>query len=458
MGAKFDQGVTSRAGRLGVLAGIMLLGACTSWHNYSPLRDPPPQTHPTVAEIPMVDWKKARQFRMLMTEFAFSPKEPTFVAGDAYRLILRNAGEETHIITGTNFWRAIAIRNIVLATWMPHGSNGHVDKQVGPKGADLLPVLPKAFELDTIVDKTRADSAKAQAKKAAVVKAAEEAYEAEKKQGGVEAEEADNPFAAPAEDDEGVSADDPFAAKTEDTDEATEAEDPFAADTEDADEAETADDPFAAKPEESDEAETADDPFAAETEDDDSPTPADNASDENTADTEETEDTETADVEDGEENDKADDDDVAAEDGESDEETESADVDEAEDGGEAPDTGWTPIIVDAIEVPPGHEAVIEFVAVRPGVYGFWSEIGPFVAMGMFGEATIEVVTEDEAEVETAAVIPPETEDETEPEATEDETETEATEDADETEVEEDADVTEVAEDADESEDGEEKSE
>jgi len=439
MGAHYDQGITALGKRFAILTGVLLLGACESWHNYSPLRDELPQTHPTLAEIPVVDWQKARHFRMLMTEFAFSPTEPKFVAGDAYRMVLRNAGAQTHILTGTNLWRAIAIRNIEITPWLPHGSDGHADKPVGPKNADLLPTLPASTDLETVVDKTRAESAKTQAKIKSIEEAATKAYEAKKEAG--DAPEADDPFAAPAEEGEaGASSDDPFAAEAEDADETAAADDPFAEKPEDADETASADDPFAEKPEETDETASADDPFAekpeetdetasaddplvekpeesdeaeedpfaAKTEDDDSPIETDGPADENPAETEELKETETADAEDDGEADNADDD-AAAEDGDAEEESENADTGDEDDGEAAPETGWAPIIVENIEVPPGHEAVIEFVAVRPGVYGFWSEIGPFVAMGMFGEATIEVITEDEAEVETAAVTPPESE-------------------------------------------------
>ncbi len=458
MGAHYDHGITALGKRIAVLTAVILLGACESWHNYSPLRDELPQTHPTMAEIPVVDWQRARHFQLLMTEFAFSPTEPKFVAGDAYRMVLRNGGEETHILTGTHLWRAIAIRNIEITPWLTHGSDGHVDKPVGPKNADRVPKLPESTALETVVDKTRAESAKTQAKIKAIEDAAAKAYEAKKEAGGEP--EADNPFAAPAEDgeagaaaddpfaaepeeaDETASADDPFAEKAEDNDETASADDPFAEKPEDNDETASADDPFAEKPEDNDETASADDPFAeksevgdeaeedpfaAKTEDDDSPIETDEPADENPAETEGLKETETADADDDDESDKADDDDVAAEDGDAEEEVESADTDDEDDGGTAPDNGWTPIIVENIEVPPGHEAIIEFVAVRPGVYGFWSEIGPFVAMGMFGEATIEVITEDEAEVETAAVAPPESE-------TEEPAETGAEEDTDEDEA------------------------
>jgi len=389
MGALNDQGITALGKRIAVLTGVFLLGACESWHNYSPLRDQLPQTHPTMAEIPAVDWQKARHVQLLMTEFAFSPTEPKFVAGDAYRMVLRNGGEETHILTGTNLWRAIAIRNIEITPWLTHGSDGHVDKPVGPKNADRVPKLPASTQLETVVDKTRAESAKTQAKIKAIEEAAAKAYEEGKAAGGE------------------PEADDPFAEKPEESDETA-----------------SADDPFAEKPEESDAAE--EDPFAAKTEEDDSPIETEGPADENPAETEELKETETADIEDGDETDEADDD-VTAEDGDTEEEGENADTGDEENGEAAPDNGWTPIIVENIEVPPGHEAVIEFVAVRPGVYGFWSEIGPFVAMGMFGEATIEVITEDEAEVETAAVTPPESE-------TEEPAESEAEEDSDEDEA------------------------
>jgi len=457
MGALNDQGITALGKRIAVLTGVFLLGACESWHNYSPLRDQLPQTHPTMAEIPAVDWQKARHVQLLMTEFAFSPTEPKFVAGDAYRMVLRNGGEETHILTGTNLWRAIAIRNIEITPWLTHGSDGHVDKPVGPKNADRVPKLPASTQLETVVDKTRAESAKTQAKIKAIEEAAAKAYEEGKAAGGEP--EADDPFAEkPEESDETASADDPFAENPEESDETASADDPFAEDPEEGDDTASADDPFAEKPDESDEAASADDPFAekpeesdetasaddpfaekpeesdaaeedpfaAKTEEDDSPIETEGPADENPAETEELKETETADIEDGDETDEADDD-VTAEDGDTEEEGENADTGDEENGEAAPDNGWTPIIVENIEVPPGHEAVIEFVAVRPGVYGFWSEIGPFVAMGMFGEATIEVITEDEAEVETAAVTPPESE-------TEEPAESEAEEDSDEDEA------------------------
>jgi len=59
-----------------------------------------------------VDWSTAESVTVTLSEFAFSPATLTFRAGAPYRLILENAGGQTHFFVSRAFFKSIAAREL----------------------------------------------------------------------------------------------------------------------------------------------------------------------------------------------------------------------------------------------------------------------------------------------------------------------------------------------------------
>jgi hypothetical protein len=390
-------------GLTAIILGVGLLSACTDFSDLqSPmaLRTPEPLM---INEIPVVDWSAAQEVHMLATEYTFSPNDPVFKAGVPYRLMIRNVGDSEHVLRGSHFMRAIAIRQVKVTEFTLHGFDGHADKAIGPAKADGVPPIPAEEEGARNLVKENEDEAKSEAANKNAPK------------------EADNPFAAKPEDED-----------SEDG-EAEEAANPFAAkpDSEDADEevSEESANPFAAKPdpEESQEAdvdsdEGAEQEVSEDTDSDDDQTSGEAAnpfaakSDDEDGDEKEVAAKVEAKIEDddgdvddddtvstGSTGSKApseevdDDDEVVANSEKVAKPVKTVASDAKEPAAETPIASevevakidWQPLQLDRIAIPVGHEISIEFVAVRPGTYRIRSASIDYAMAGMFGAATIE---------------------------------------------------------------------
>jgi uncharacterized cupredoxin-like copper-binding protein len=65
----------------------------------------------TGARPAAIDWSRAEQFTVIMTEYRFSPDQLVFRHGVAYRLRLENHGSELHEFTAPAFLAAIELRD-----------------------------------------------------------------------------------------------------------------------------------------------------------------------------------------------------------------------------------------------------------------------------------------------------------------------------------------------------------
>jgi hypothetical protein len=143
------------------------------------------------AEIPDIQWDRVPTVHWLLADFVISQGSPTFQSGVAYRLVIRNIGEDTHVLNGLAFYDALAIKSVETSAFPGHSGEDHVEEPIGAKGLDGVPKIP---EINGISDDDEDfDSA--------------------------------NPFAAaPGEDDDSPN---PFAAQPGDGDEATDDSDPY---------------------------------------------------------------------------------------------------------------------------------------------------------------------------------------------------------------------------------------
>jgi len=398
-----------------LISGLGVLAACTQ---VSDLQSPSALTTsvaPDASARAAVDWAKAEDIRILAMEYAFSPNQPIFKAGMPYRLRIRNTGDLNHEFKGSLFLDAIAIRDIQTSVFIVHGNDGHVDKAIAPDKADGAVIIPaaKADARDLVGENNAAAAAEAEE---GPEDEASDPFAAKPGDDEAEGEEAANPFAAPPEAEE---------AEAEES-ETEEASDPFAAEPE-AEEAEADDsaNPFAAKPEaeisegETAESETAEseteeasDPFAAKPAPEDAIVKEQVTTDIKTEDTAsevddrvsvkgsspateaEEDDTITAKstspVTEAEQDDKVGTSvkDAAVETTPATESPEPEPSVAEKPDAEKPDT-WKPLDVDQIVIPVGHEAVVEFVALKPGTYRIHSGNLRYAISGMHGAATIE---------------------------------------------------------------------
>jgi hypothetical protein len=353
-------GISAMVPYIAVLC-VALLTGCTKFTDLqSPqsLRTPKPLA---TSEIPVVNWSEARQVHMLATEFAFSPNDPVFKAGVPYRLVIRNVGDNEHVLKGSHFLRAIAVHQVKLTEFTSHGNDGHGDKAIGPDKSDGVPKLPplKKGTRDLVAENN-----------------AEAIAEAKAGNSGNSGKEAADPFAATNAEEDGEEDGDEEAGDG-DGDSTDEAANPFAAKDEgDADEdAGEAANPFAAKPE-------------GESEDDD--VSEDQANDDQDSD-EQVEDKVTGKSDTGsdEDDDKSKVQKTPAEEADDDDDVVVTKVAAPAKPAVKQEIDWQPLDINRIAIPVGHEVSIEFVAVRTGTYRFHSVELKYALSGMFGEAKIE---------------------------------------------------------------------
>ena len=384
-------------GLIGLVGVAGLLTACTEYSDLaSPLKLKPP-AQLTADEVPVTDWAKAETVTLLATEFLFTPNDPVFRVGQPYQLVIRNIGDLQHIVRGPHFLRSIAVKEVSLTAFMGHSDDGHGDKPIGPDNDDAIPKLPPPKEgaRDLVAEN-----------------------EAEVKKGGAEGAGSDeaNPFAADAEEDEDDDATEAGIGETGSEDGDSEAANPFAAKDEESEEesGEDSGDEETAGNETDGDGEEPANPFASKDEDeeedgsesaeqDSGDADEETASSDDDADNaDESKPSPVAEIED-DDGDSEDDEEVSAKKAEPSEEVDDDDdvIVKASDGSKSdkkiaakPATGklgvkWQPVSLERITIPKDHEVTIEFVAVRPGKFRFFSGDARFALTGMFGTATIE---------------------------------------------------------------------
>ncbi len=63
-------------------------------------------------KIKAADWSKMQTITVSLTEYKFTPSEPSFKKNIPYRLILKNEGKGKHYFVSEGFFRAIALRKV----------------------------------------------------------------------------------------------------------------------------------------------------------------------------------------------------------------------------------------------------------------------------------------------------------------------------------------------------------
>ena len=72
-----------------------------------------------VAAAEAVDWSRPVGARILMSEFAFAPREVAFVAGRPVRLEIQNSGQVGHVFSAPGFFRSVEVRELALLDQQP---------------------------------------------------------------------------------------------------------------------------------------------------------------------------------------------------------------------------------------------------------------------------------------------------------------------------------------------------
>ncbi len=67
------------------------------------------------ARVAAVDWSAAETAEVVLDEYSFAPSKLAFRAGTAYRLSLRNTGRSTHYFGSSDFFKAVAVRQVTSA-------------------------------------------------------------------------------------------------------------------------------------------------------------------------------------------------------------------------------------------------------------------------------------------------------------------------------------------------------
>ena len=373
---------TGAIARLTGLAVVTSLGACAAMSNEPPIEMTYSNAPLTVAEVPEVDWDSAKTVHWLLADYVFSPDKPSFIAGTAYRLVIRNTGEGTHVVDAENFFNAVAVKSVEMSAFAGHTGDDHVDEALGPKGLDGVPSIPEINDGEVMASES--------------------------------ADAASDPFADDAEGKKDEDTDDaanPFAAKPEDA-EKREVEVEEAEDLPEEDKPAPADEPAAEddtepKTEMANNEDTKSSDSNDVAEDDDKNITEDVDNDIADEDDKDVADADDKDVADEDDKDVADDDakDVVDEDDKDVTDEDDKDVAKKDDDDDAPEgtsqaLDWKLMHVTEVSVEPGHETTIEFVAVRPGHYSLSSGDWLATIRGMF---TIASIVAPEVETKTAAV-------------------------------------------------------
>ena len=329
----------------------------------------------TSDEIPDINWPAVPTVHWLVADYTISPNSPQFQSGQAYRLVIRNTGDRTHVLDGQDFFDALAIKSLTMSAFAGHTGDEHVDEPIGPKGQDGVPKLP------VLIDTAPPSGSEADGEDSA------NPFAADDKEG-----DSSDPFAAEEKGDGETagqsSAANPFAEKPTDDSEAPPAKEPVDTDVKvkglpepEPKQEMAADDAAKSEPK----------TIIEDAADDDAGDPAEVKEVASDTDIDDAADNEPTASPDDDDKDVASDDDkdVASDDDKDVASDDDKDVASADDKDVASDgKAWTPLQISEITIESGHETTLEFVAIRPGRYPLGSAHVLPTVFGMFTLATI----------------------------------------------------------------------
>ena len=143
----------------------LAVGACDGrrlgLHQLNVFGDPPESI--SEEEIAAIEWGTPEEFRITLIEFGVYPEEPTLTLGQAYRLEIRNFGDETTNIVAKDFFEGAVIRDMQVEYVELHGSTPHEEKPIAqldeyPTGLDSDPVTMRlAKEKAAASDEAKTD-------------------------------------------------------------------------------------------------------------------------------------------------------------------------------------------------------------------------------------------------------------------------------------------------------------
>lgn len=198
---------TSAIAKIVGIIGVASLGACAVMSDEPPIEVTRSNTPLSVAEVPEVDWDGAKTVHLLLADYVISPDKPSFTAGTAYRLVIRNTGDDTHVVDAEYFFNAVAIKSVQMSAFAGHTGEDHVDEALGPKGLDGVPSVPDIDDGEVMASES--------------AEAAESGDKAD-----TDADDAANPFAAKPEEAEETEASVEQTAETPEEDKPAPADEP----------------------------------------------------------------------------------------------------------------------------------------------------------------------------------------------------------------------------------------
>jgi uncharacterized cupredoxin-like copper-binding protein len=126
-----------------------VLGGCAGERRDRLSQDPIGYVADPAAVTRDAPWGEAATVDVVLSEFAFAPSELAFEAGKPYRLKLRNEGRATHYFVSEDFFKSIAVRQLVTADGVVE--DAHLESIVLPPGTDkalaFVPMRTGTFEL-----------------------------------------------------------------------------------------------------------------------------------------------------------------------------------------------------------------------------------------------------------------------------------------------------------------------
>lgn len=135
--------------RLPVLVSALMLAACAApaVDKYAGSRPEMPAGARTA--LAGVDWSTAQTVTVTLDAYRFDPDSLRFIAGQPYRLVLRNVGTGDHSFAAGRFFAAIAIHEVSRAR--AENAGGLVSLIVPPgdtRTVEFVPLTPGVYPLE----------------------------------------------------------------------------------------------------------------------------------------------------------------------------------------------------------------------------------------------------------------------------------------------------------------------
>lgn len=146
--------MATRASTLALLALTAVLAGCQSLPAAGP-------GYVTDAEsiVKAADWNRMQTVTVTMDEHSYTPARMTLVAGQPYKIQLRNVGEKHHYFTAPEFFRSVAWRKLMVDNHaeikVDYVTAAEVLKKRGQLDLYIVPVRKGSYAVYCTIDDHR---------------------------------------------------------------------------------------------------------------------------------------------------------------------------------------------------------------------------------------------------------------------------------------------------------------